>query len=44
MPDEKPKKVRRSRELTGSRVEPTSSTGIETPASSRPKKKKMDLF
>jgi len=50
MPDEKPKRIRRSRELTGSkiqenrefigsRVEPTSSTGVETPASSRPKKK-----
>ncbi|MCE9653051.1 MAG: hypothetical protein K8Q89_08375 [Nitrosarchaeum sp.] len=32
-------KIQESRVFIGSRVEPTSSTGVETPASSRPKKK-----
>ena len=32
-------KVQESRVFIGSRVEPTSSTGVETPATSRPKKK-----
>jgi len=32
-------KVQESRVFIGSRTEPTSSTGVETPAPSRPKKK-----
>ena len=46
MPDEQPKDVKKSRGLqesrgfVGNRVEPTSSTNVETPATSRPSKKK----
>ena len=50
MTDEQPKEVKKNRELAGSKIqesrvfigsrtEPTSSTGVESPATSRPKKK-----
>jgi len=45
MTDKQPKEVKKSRGLSesrgfvGNRVEPTSSTNVETPATSRPKKK-----
>lgn len=46
MPENEPKDLKKNRPLTesrgfvGNRVEPTSATNVETPANSRPSKKK----